>query len=311
MAQPPNSGYYGQNRNTGYSPVSTNQSLSPQELKFGPRRPAFDLANALGRDWHGGSAFRTAWFNALSMLFPLGEQFFIDSVIAFKDRIDDPRLLDEISAFQAQESIHRLQHKKYNALLCEMRGYDLVKIEQPLRDRMAWANRELSARRRLAGTVSNEHLTAVMANDMLHRGDVLAGADPDIAELWLWHGVEETEHKSVAFDVYQAIDGPLSERRQAFFFNTFFFFKDAFRILRLMLKHDGKLWSLREWASGFKFLLVKPGVLRRIFFAYLAFLKKDFHPWQHDNRHLIERWAEEHPEPDWGKKTPVSVAIDQ
>ena len=295
---------------TGNTAVTLQQSLSPVDLTFGPRRPTFNLADSLASDWHGGSAFRTAWFNALSMLFPLGEKFFIDSVSAFRDQIDDPRLLDEISVFQAQESIHRLHHQTYNSLLCEMRGYDLKKIEQPLRNRIAWANRELSARRRLAGTVVNEHLTAIMADDMLLRRDTFVGADHNVAELWYWHGVEETEHKSVAFDVYQAIGGPIRERRQALFFNAFFFFKDTFRILRLMLKHDGKLWDLREWASGIQYLFIRPGILRRIVFSYLRFLKKDFHPWQHDNRHLIERWAKEHSPADWAGKTASSIPID-
>ncbi len=270
--------------------MTDTQSYSPESLTFGPRRPSFDLAQARASDWHGGSAFRTAYFNAMSMLFPLGEKFFIDSVRFFKDEIDDPRLLKEIIAFQGQESTHRLQHQKYNELLCEQRGYDLDRFERPLRDRMAWAYRELTARRRLAGTAASEHLTAIMADNMLAHQDALSGADPHVAALWQWHGVEETEHKAVAFDVLVAVGGTVRERRQALLMNTFFFFKDTFRIMCLMLKHDGKLWSFREWLTGLKFLLIKPGILRRVFFAYLRFYKKDFHPWQHDNRELIVAW---------------------
>ena len=274
--------------------MTDTQSYSPESLTFGPRRPSFDLAQALASDWHGGSAFRTAYFNAMSMLFPLGEKFFIDSVRFFKDEIDDPRLLQEIIAFQGQESTHRLQHQKYNELLCEQRGYDLDRFERPLRDRMAWAYRELTARRRLAGTAASEHLTAIMADDMLAHQDALSGADPHVAALWQWHGVEETEHKAVAFDVLVAVGGTVRERRQALLMNTFFFFKDTFRIMCLMLKHDGKLWSFREWLTGLKFLLIKPGILRRVFFAYLRFYKKDFHPWQHDNRELIVAWEQKY-----------------
>jgi len=179
-------------------------------------------------------------------------------------------------------------------LLCEQRGYDLDHFERPLRDRMAWAYRELTARRRLAGTAASEHLTAIMADDMLAHQDALSGADPHVAALWQWHGVEETEHKAVAFDVLVAVGGTVRERRQALLMNTFFFFKDTFRIMCLMLKHDGKLWSFREWLTGLKFLLIKPGILRRVFFAYLRFYKKDFHPWQHDNRELIVAWEQKY-----------------
>ena len=269
------------------------QSRSPEDLEFGPRHKSFDIEAALASDWHDGSAFVTAWFNAMSLLFPLGEKFFIDSVIHFIDEIDDPRLRAEIAAFRAQESTHRVQHQKYNEMLCRLRDYDLDHFERNVRERMAWAYRELSAHRRLAGTVANEHLTAIMAHDVLLHDDSLIGADPAIAELWRWHGIEETEHKAVAFDVFTAIGGTVSQRRQALLLNSFFFMKDTMRNLCIMLKHDGKLWSLREWATGFRFLFIKPGILRRIASDWLRFFRRDFHPWQIDNRDLIRDWEAE------------------
>jgi predicted metal-dependent hydrolase len=269
------------------------QSRSPDDLEFGPRHKSFDIEAALASDWHGDSAFVTAWFNAMSLLFPLGEKFFIDSVVHFIDEIDDPRLQAEIAAFRAQESTHRVQHQKYNELLCRLRDYDLDHFEENVRARMAWAYRELSAHRRLAGTVANEHLTAIMADDMLSHRDALIGADTAIAELWRWHGIEETEHKAVAFDVFTAVGGTLSQRRLALLLNSFFFMKDTMRNLCIMLKRDGKLWSLREWATGFRFLFIKPGMLRRIAGDWLRFFRRDFHPWHIDNRDLIREWEAE------------------
>ena len=272
--------------------TAIHQSFSPEQLEFGPRRKLFDIEAALATDWHGGSAFKTAWFNAMSMLFPLGEKFFIDSVRHFAVKIEDPKLLEEISAFQAQEATHRRQHQRYNEMVCELRGYDLDRIERNERERIDWAYRELTARRRLAGTTASEHLTAILADEMLTRKEPMAGADPSIASLWLWHGIEETEHKAVAFDVHVAVGGPVSERRHALILNTFFFLKDTMRNLCIMLQQSGKLWSIREWAIGFNYLFVKPGVLRRIFIPWLRFMRKDFHPWQHDNRHLIDAWEQ-------------------
>jgi len=269
------------------------QSNSPDGLEFGPRRKSFDIESALDGDWHSNSAFITAWFNAMSLLFPLGEKFFIDSVVHFEDRIEDPRLRAEVAGFRAQESTHRVQHQKYNELLCKLRDYDLDRFEKNERERMAWAYRELSARRRLAGTVANEHLTAIMAHDMLTHEDVLDGANPHIAELWRWHGIEETEHKAVAFDVFLAVDGTTAERRQALLMNTFFFLKDTFRNLCIQLQQQGKLWSAREWATGLGYLFVKPGILRRIIRPWTRFFRKDFHPWQQDNRELIRAWEHE------------------
>ncbi|MBT8077671.1 MAG: metal-dependent hydrolase [Gammaproteobacteria bacterium] len=273
--------------------MTTSPSRSPDGHRFLPRHPAFELEDALASDWHGGSAFRTAWFNAMSMLFPLGEKFFIDSVRHYRQSVEDPQLQREITAFQGQEAVHRKEHQRYNELLCELRGYDLEAIENPIRERIAWANRELSPRRRLAGTVANEHLTAILADFMLRHRDSLQDADAQVASLWLWHGIEETEHKAVAFDVFQAVGGTTSERREALFYSTWYFVKDTFRIARLMLRKDGKLWSIREWLSGINYLFVRPGVYRRILPAFLRFLRRDFHPWQHDNRDLIAAWTDE------------------
>lgn len=266
------------------------QSNSPADLSFGPRRKSFEIEAALAGDWHGGSAFITAWFNAMSMLFPLGEKFFIDSVAWFAADIDDPQLAAEIAAFRAQEATHRRQHQRYNELLCELRGYDLERIERNERERIDWAYRELTPRRRLAGTAASEHLTAILADEMLSRKEPMAGADPAVAELWLWHGIEETEHKAVAFDVHLAVGGTIGERRRALILNTIFFLKDTMRNLCIMLEQTGKLWSPREWATGFHYLFIKPGVLRRIFVPWFRFMRKDFHPWQHDNRYLIVAW---------------------
>jgi predicted metal-dependent hydrolase len=284
------------------------QSRSPDDLEFGPRHKSFDIEAALASDWHGGSAFVTAWFNAMSLLFPLGEKFFIDSVVHFIDEIDDPRLREEIAAFRAQESTHRVQHQQYNEMLCRLRDYDLDHFEKNVRERMAWAYRELSAHRRLAGTVANEHLTAIMAHDVLLHGDALIGADPAIAELWRWHGIEETEHKAVAFDVFTAIGGTVSQRRQALLLNSFFFMKDTMRNLCIMLKRDGKLWSLREWASGLRFLFIRPGILRRIAGDWFRFFRRDFHPWQIDNRDLIRNWEAEQTAVDNAAEQPLQSA---
>ena len=51
----------------------------------------------------------------------MGEKFFIDSVVHFADEIDDPRLREEVAAFREQEATHRVQHQKYNELLCRLR----------------------------------------------------------------------------------------------------------------------------------------------------------------------------------------------
>ena len=76
----------------------------------------------------------------------------------------------------------------------------------PFLEGVRWSEENLSPLARLAATVALEHLTAILAAALLDgRSGSLAGADPRVAELWRWHAVEETEHKSVAFDVYAVV----------------------------------------------------------------------------------------------------------
>ena len=270
--------------------MSENQSFTPADVAIQPRNRQHDLADALKRDWMGNDVFATAWFNAMSITFPLGEQFFINSVRHYRDRITDPKLKEEMQQFFSQEAVHLREHKRYNQLLCEQRGYDLEKLEGPLRRRMAWVKKNVPAREQLAGTAAVEHLTAVLAEKALGDHGLFTDADPAMVALWQWHAVEEMEHKAVAFDVYRAIGGSEKMRRAAMRRSTLLLTWDILHGVRHILKCDGKLWSPKVWFSGLRFLLGKQGLLRGTWAPYKAFFREDFHPWQDDTSELIAQW---------------------
>jgi predicted metal-dependent hydrolase len=51
---------------------------------------------------------------------------------------------------------------------------------------------------------------------------------------------------------------------------------------------DGLTGAKWKWRLA-AYLLGKPGVIRRIFPAWLAYFLPGFHPWKHDDRALIAR----------------------
>jgi len=270
--------------------MSENQSYTPDQVAIRPRNRQHDLADALTRDWMRNDVFATAWFNAMSITFPLGEQFFINSVRHYRDRITDPKLKEEMQQFFSQEAVHLREHKRYNQLLCEQRGYDLETLEGPLRRRMGWVKKNVPAREQLAGTAAVEHLTAVLAEKALGDHGLFTDADPAMVALWQWHAVEEMEHKAVAFDVNRAIGGSEKMRRAAMRRSTLLLTWDILHGVRHMLKCDGKLWSPKVWLSGLRFLVGKQGLLRGTWAPYKAFFREDFHPWQEDSSELIAQW---------------------
>ena len=85
------------------------------------RRLAVDLSQGFTRHWNGGDAFTTAFCNALSMSFPVGEQLFIDAVRAggkaLSDSPEHEALRETVRGFIGQEATHRHLHSLYNAHL--------------------------------------------------------------------------------------------------------------------------------------------------------------------------------------------------
>jgi len=249
------------------------------------------IASSLARDWFADHPFKTAWFNAMSITFPLGEKFFIDSVRYYADEIDDPKLMEDIRGFCGQEGFHRREHDRYNRTLCELRGYDLDYLENRLEKNIALATKFMSPLEQLAMTAALEHITAIMAESSLSEGSpMMKVTDMAMKDLWDWHAAEEMEHKSVAFDVYRAVGGTEKLRRRMMRQATFFLLVDVLVGLVHMLRRDRKMWSFRLWAQGWKFLFFQNGIVRRVWPAYREYFREGFHPWQRDTRDLLAAW---------------------
>src|SRR5438045_9495610 len=71
-----------------------------------PRNLEFPFGDDLPNLWHGGDPYVTHFFNELSLMFPDGENFFIDAVRHFKEHVTDPTLDEDVRAFCGQEGIH-------------------------------------------------------------------------------------------------------------------------------------------------------------------------------------------------------------
>jgi predicted metal-dependent hydrolase len=257
------------------------------------RRLLVDMEAPIARHWCGGDAFRTALFNALSMSFPFGEQFFIDSV---RDGLKSlppekqAQFKTEVQGFIGQEATHRRLHSLYNSHLDKL---GLVnKWEPRARKRLALLE-GIDARHPVGITAANEHFTAILADWMLHNSDILGGSDERLRTLWLWHSAEESEHKSTAFDVYVAMGGTHEWRVKWMRRVTFFFLTDALRQTVLNLHHDGTLWKWSTWKSAASSLFGKRGLVRQNYRAWREYFRPDFHPRQQDDS-ASKRWFEEH-----------------
>ena len=266
------------------------REATPQDLTITPRDRRFGRGTDTDRWWNGGDPVATALYNALSATFPKGEAFFVESVRKFREGAD-PRLAAEIRAFTTQEVMHSREHVAFNKRAHEA-GYDLKPLEEQVDKRLELV-RSKPPIASLAATMALEHFTAILAHELLRDPNHLAGADAETAALWRWHSIEEIEHKGVAYDtwLHATRDWPRFKRWQVkakvMLLVTRNFLVDRTAGSLELLKQDG-ITGPRAWARLFWFAYVRPGMIRKILGAWASFFMPGFHPWNHDDRALIQ-----------------------
>ncbi|ADI89702.1 metal-dependent hydrolase [Acinetobacter oleivorans] len=155
----------------------------------------------------------TSLFVVLSAMFPPGEMFFIESIRNVRNQIKDEKLLEDIRAFIAQEAFHSREHKTLNNHLIHSNYPEVIEIEAKTKARLDKL-RKLSIVEQVAATVVMEHYTATLARLLLTDQLIKRKTTQESRNLWEWHALEELEHKSVAFDVLNAIGGNSSKNRK-------------------------------------------------------------------------------------------------
>lgn len=253
-------------------------------VRIVPRRPDHDFSD-VPKYWFGDNVWATHMSNALNLLFPLGERFFMRSVKAYADQITDPQLKDQIRGFLAQEARHGLEHEQFFERL-EEHGNEIRTFLADY-DRICWQTIEprLPPSLRLAITVSLEHFTATFAHFAFTRG-TLDRIHPTMKQLLLWHAAEEIEHKSVAFDLLKAVDPRYSTRVLGHAVATVgllaCWWTGAYR---LMQQDPNATWAaLRRGRQKSRDAgALSLGDIGR---SFLAYLRPSYHPWEVDDYHL-------------------------
>ena len=264
----------------------------PPAIPLTVRRLRVDLDTPLPRHWCG-DAFRSAFFNALSMSFPAGEQLFIDSMrlgLATLPEAQRAGFETEVQGFIGQEATHRRIHQRFNGHLLRQglvnAWEDRILSRRPLLE-------SLDVRNWLAVTAATEHLTAVFADYVLAHPHALQGSEDRLRDMWLWHSSEESEHRSTAFDLYRALGGDETRRHHVFRLGLRAFAFDLARQTLSNLWHDGSWWRLGTWLRGARFLFGRNGFITRSWGPWQQYLAPGFHPSQGDGA-PAERWLADH-----------------
>jgi predicted metal-dependent hydrolase len=181
------------------------ESGSVTELQV--RRPKFDFTDDVPWAWHPQNPAFSFFMNATSIIAICFEQMIVAAVQEAKPLMSDPDIAEEASAFLRQEAQHSSSHRKHvNALIKHYPG-----LQQTFDGAMARFERLTAAKSlefRLAYIADLEATFTPSFKLMLdNEATLFRPGDDRVASLFLWHFVEEVEHRSSALVIYDAVVG--------------------------------------------------------------------------------------------------------
>lgn len=248
------------------------------------------------RHWFNRDPWATHWMNAILVAVPDGERWVMHSARRQLDKLQDPKVHKAALEFIRQERIHAREHDAMNALAVAQ-GIRMDRLEQLFKRIRKGLQERLSDDMQSAVAAAFEHMTATISSVMLENPEVFDDTHPELAALLFWHFVEETEHKSVSFDVFCDASGGgvrgYLKRTGGMALATVIGFPLLVVNHAYLLYQDRQLTNLRSALYLADILLRRPGILSGVFLHYLPYYRPDFHPWDDDNREVIRVWKQE------------------
>ena len=258
------------------------------------RRIAFAYPPAsLDRHYVNGDLVMSHIVSVLSAMFPPGEDFFVRSVKRHADQVTDPELKQQVAGFIGQEVTHGREHRELNKRLQEM-GYPTHRVSRMAKAGLLRNERLFPPKVQLAMTAALEHYTAALAETLLTdpRAQELLG-ESEVRSMLLWHALEESEHKAVAFDVYRQVIGDETLRIRIMRFTTVAFLTAVVGHTTLSLLGDRATYNPRRLAHSVAQLRHSPFLSRTVIRRLRDYNRVGFHPDDHDATELLDRWRAE------------------
>lgn len=304
--------------------MSNTASLRPQpvaseHIPLKARNVAFDWSDT-PLHWIPGDPASTHTINVLHLLLPAGERWFVHVYKQVLPYIRDPQLRADVIGFIGQEAMHSQAHDDVLPHL-KAQGLDPTPytaqvdwlFEKLLGDRTLPPGRGQRwwLRERVAMIAAIEHYTAFLGDWVLNAEALDAkGADPVMLDLLRWHGAEEVEHRSVAFDLFLHLDGGYRRRVRtwAIAFSALVFLWQ--RGVRFFMANDPTLLEGKASAADFlrggrQGVLPTPGALAR---SIPPYLRRTYHPSQHGSTEQAVAYLDRSPAATAAAKTPAGGA---
>ncbi|MBK8254175.1 MAG: metal-dependent hydrolase [Polyangiaceae bacterium] len=273
------------------SPVTNGAAQSNSIVR---RKVDFDFdPQKVPVNYYGDDPIQTLVMTALSNVFPEGERFFVDSVMYYKEAFEnDPELSEAVKGFAGQEGYHARAHTAFNTM-ARAQGLEVaVDLERKVKHLLRFRKKDAPPEARLAVTCALEHFTAIMAEQLLTDEEHRNRLHPSVRDLWVWHALEESEHKAVAFDVFNRVCGSYAVRARVMILTTLFFVGFVTYSHLRMCKARGVLGDVRGHLRNIDYLWIRKGLFRKLIPAYLDYFRPNFHPNSRNTHSLLHSWRD-------------------
>ncbi|MEJ2294520.1 MAG: metal-dependent hydrolase [Candidatus Lokiarchaeota archaeon] len=265
-------------------------------MKIIVRKINYDYSIPIKNDryWAEDDPILTHFFNAFQSTFPEGEKLFIQAAIDGVARLQRKGNLDllfktDLKKFIQQEALHSQQHIKWTEALVKYGYKALESYDARLRRFRIFSKKYFPIALRLAITAAAEHYTASIAYLFTHlKPDVLVRLPTQFRGLLLYHAMEELEHKSVCFDLFQNVSGSYILQIFGFIFVTLDLIINVYIRIRYLLKKDG-IFNFKHRLKLYKFLFWKQGIAMGLINKIKNYINPNFHPWKTDERKLVNK----------------------
>ena len=256
-------------------------------------------AKELNHRFFRNTELASAYFEALSIFLTFGEDLVIETARYHRDFVQDPILKQRGTALIGQEAIHSKVHNEWNEILKKhdfpvefyrflaknVFDYGFLRFPQPLK---------------LSLMAGIEHFTAVIAEYAMKHEYIFDAIidDEKTKALWQWHMLEESEHKDIAYDVYQLLNGSYALRMAGFALATFTIIGlvSLGGFLIPFLRKPSNLVSPTFWKDALYSAKVmfspKDGVYGSTIRHVFDYVRPDFHPNDHDTSEYLDYYKD-------------------
>jgi uncharacterized protein len=183
--------------------------------------------------------FLGAW-----MMLPYLEPFLIRTMRDALPHIRDAKLKEDLKRFCAQEGEHFKQHAKANDLIRALHpSYEALRpLERELDEELKAFTKNKPLKFKLAYAEGFESMTSAMSRAQFEVGLYDRTSSP-LADLAKWHVMEELEHRSVAFDIYEHVVGSWFYRMKQSIWSQKHYFAWVKRFQKILVAPQAELFE--------------------------------------------------------------------